>query len=112
MGAKLKIFLSHNSADKPAVEALALRLREAKDDSGQHDLDPWLDQWHLIPGVPWQKDFEDIIATCDVCAICIGPNGLGAWHHEAMRALINRRVGEPHGQFRVIPVLLPGAERD
>ena len=105
MAGKLKIFLSHNSADKPAVEALALRLRQ------EGDVEPWLDKWNLIPGAPWQEELERAIVGCDVCLICIGPNGLGAWHHEEMRALINRRVSDRQQQFRVIPVLLPGAER-
>lgn len=39
------VFLSHNSADKLAVQALADRLRAA-------GLAPFLDTWHLIPGDP------------------------------------------------------------
>ncbi|MEO6567770.1 MAG: toll/interleukin-1 receptor domain-containing protein [Opitutaceae bacterium] len=34
------VFLSHNSADKPAVEMLARKLR----DSG---INRWFDKWHL-----------------------------------------------------------------
>ena len=49
---KRKVFLSHNSADKPAVEALALRLRQ------ETDIEPWLDKWNLIPGQPWQEELE------------------------------------------------------
>jgi hypothetical protein len=37
------VFLSHNSADKPAVEELARRL---EDEAG---LRPFLDRWHLAP---------------------------------------------------------------
>ena len=44
------VFLSHNNADKAAVEALARRL---EDEAG---LRPFLDRWHLIPGDPWQED--------------------------------------------------------
>jgi hypothetical protein len=45
---KFDVFLSHNSADKPAVEELARRLvREG--------IQPWLDTWNLIPGEPWQE---------------------------------------------------------
>jgi hypothetical protein len=43
--------------------------------------------------------------------VCIGPGGLGAWQHEEMLAAIDRRVGGSRGEFRVIPVLLPGADR-
>jgi TIR domain/Leucine rich repeat len=95
---RFQLFLSHNSADKPAVEALAGRLRAA-------GIEPWLDVWHLIPGDPWQP-----------AAVCVGPGGLGPWQHEEMRVAIGRRVDTGRGagpadRFRVIPVLLPGAER-
>jgi hypothetical protein len=36
------VFLSHNSADKPAVEELARRLVK-------ESIQPWLDTWNLIP---------------------------------------------------------------
>lgn len=98
------VFLSHNSADKPAIEALAFRLRAA-------GIDPWLDKWNLIPGNPWQADIEQALEQCKNCVVFIGLSGMGPWHHEEMRALINRRVAEKNG-FRVVPVLLPGAKRD
>jgi hypothetical protein len=37
------VFLSHNSADKAAVEILARRLRE------EAGLNPFLDMWNLVP---------------------------------------------------------------
>ena len=48
------VFLAHNSADKPAVETIAMRLREA----GLH---PFLDKWHLTPGMPWQTELEEAL---------------------------------------------------
>ena len=54
---------------------------------------------------------EQALADCATCAVFIGPGGLGPWQNEEMRAAIARRVGEREGQFRVIPVLLPGMER-
>jgi hypothetical protein len=44
MTATYDVFLSHNSADKPAVELVALRLR---DEAGVR---PFLDKWALVPG--------------------------------------------------------------
>jgi hypothetical protein len=57
MPARFQVFLSHNSADKPAVEDLAHRLRK-------EGLEPWLDKWHLIPGDPWQPALEDALQQC------------------------------------------------
>ncbi len=102
--AAFHVFLSHNSADKPAVEELAFRLRK-------EGVEPWLDKWNLIPGAPWQPAIEDALEDCATCAVFVGPSGLGPWQNEEMRAAIDRRVSRKDG-FRVIPVLLPGGQRE
>ncbi|MCY2991887.1 MAG: SUMF1/EgtB/PvdO family nonheme iron enzyme [Planctomycetota bacterium] len=105
-GLAFDVFLSHNSADKPAVEELATRLKAA-------GLEPWLDKWNLVPGDAWQPALEEALRDSATCAVFVGPSGFGAWQHEEMRAAINRRVTsrQKEERFRVIPVLLPGAVR-
>lgn len=98
------VFLSHNSNDKPAVEALARKLIEA-------NIKPWLDKWNLIPGAIWQAEIEEVLENCLSCAVFLGPKGTGPWQMEEMRAAINRRVTQSKGSFRVIPVLLPGGKK-
>jgi hypothetical protein len=98
------VFLSHSSADKPAVEELARRL-------AREGIQAWFDKWNLIPGAPWQPAIEQALAQSDTCAVFIGPGGLGPWQNEEMRAAIARHVGDCDKHFRVIPVLLPAAER-
>jgi hypothetical protein len=98
------VFLSHSSADKAAVEALARRLV-------QGGLQPWLDKWNLIPGEPWQEAIEEALECCATCAVFIGPTGTGPWQNAEMRAAIDQRVSGSEARFRVIPVLLPDAER-
>ena len=39
----MRVFISHSSKDKPAVEALALALRE-------RGIETWLDKWMIGPG--------------------------------------------------------------
>jgi TIR domain len=39
----VRVFISHSSKDKPAVEALAVALRE-------RGIDPWLDKWEIGAG--------------------------------------------------------------
>ena len=95
------VFLSHNSADKPAVKAVADRLREA-------GLDPFLDIWHLIPGTPWQEGIEEALAASATAAVFVGPSGISPWHNEEMRDALDRAV-RSRDDYRVIPVLLPGA---
>src|SRR4029077_11389269 len=98
------VFLSHSSADKPAVEELARRL-------AKEGIQAWLDKWNLIPGDPWQPALEKALADSETCAVFVGPSGFGPWQNEEMRAAIDRRVSDSKRRFRVIPVLLPGAER-
>jgi WD40 repeat protein len=96
------VFLSHATPDKPVVEELARLLT-------LHGLRPWLDKWDLVPGEPWQEAIEKALAECPACAVCIGASGFGGWQTEEMNAAIQLQVGKKRG--RVIPVLLPGAER-
>jgi formylglycine-generating enzyme required for sulfatase activity len=98
------VFLSHSSADKPAVEELACRL-------AKEGIQAWLDKWNLIPGDPWQAALEKALAESETCAVFVGPSGFGSWQNEEMRAAIDQRVRDSGRRFRVIPVLLPGAER-
>ncbi len=92
------VFLSHASADKPAVEHLARKLRE-------EGIEPFLDKWHLIPGEPWQEALEEALDQSRTCAVFLG-KALGPWQNEEMRSALESRVSD--GTFRVIPVLLPG----
>jgi tetratricopeptide (TPR) repeat protein len=96
------VFLSHNSQDKPQVEALAHRL-------GKRGLIPFLDRWCLVPGEPWQEAIEEALRASASCAVFLGPGDISPWHNEEMRAALDRQARER--VFRVIPVLLPGATR-
>src|SRR6476646_2344720 len=95
------IFLSHASADKPAVEHLARKLREEV-------LEPFLDKWHLIPGEPWQEALEEALDQSRTCAVFIGKE-LGPWQNKEMRSALETQV--QNRSFRVIPVLLPGGRK-
>jgi WD40 repeat protein len=95
------VFLSHNSDDKPAVLEIARRLQATA------GIRPFIDAWHLIPGAPWQEALEAAIDASATCAVFLGPKGFGSWENEEMRAALSRRVSE--AEYRVIPVLLPGA---
>ena len=94
------VFLSHAGADKPEVERLATKLREA-------DVEPFLDKWHLIPGKPWQEALEEALDESRTCAVFLG-KVLGPWQNEEMRSALADRVRDR--SIRVIPVLLPGGK--
>jgi formylglycine-generating enzyme required for sulfatase activity len=100
---KPDVFLSYNLEDHSAVEILAHRLREA-------GIEPWMDFKNLIPG----QDFMDVIKValdqCRICLVCIGARGVKPWHNSEIQSAIYNRINE--GDFNVIPVLLPGANRE
>src|SRR5262249_26994001 len=91
--------LSHRGVDKALVEALAIRLTA-------EGLKPFLDQWHLVPGEPWEEALEDALDQSATCAVFIGPGGLGPWENEEMRSALDARTRDK--TLRVIPVILPG----
>lgn len=40
----------------------------------------------------------------------LGPSGVSSWHNEELRVALDRRARDRTRRFRVIPVLLPGAD--
>jgi hypothetical protein len=93
------VFLCHNVADKPAVLEIAGQLMA-------HGILPWLDQWELRPGLPWQRVLEEQISSIRTAAVFVGSEGIGPWQRQELDGFLrefNQR-GCP-----VIPVMLPGA---
>ncbi len=90
------VFLCCNSADKPAVRELGKKLKKM-------DISPWLDEWELRPGLPWQKALEKQIKNIRAAAVFVGKNGIGPWQDMEQAAFIRQFVkrGCP-----VIPVIL------
>lgn len=93
------VFLSHNGKDKPAVEQLARRLKEAA-------ITSWLDKWELIAGDRFQDQLAAGLRASHACAYFIGPAGEGNWAREELDLARSRSVKD-HG-FRLFSVLLPG----
>ncbi len=90
------VFLCHNSADKEAVKAIGREL-------SARGLRPWLDEWELRPGLPWQRQLERQIKTIRAAAVLVGESGLGPWQSEELESFLQEfvRRGCP-----VIPVIL------
>jgi formylglycine-generating enzyme required for sulfatase activity len=103
----LKLFLSYNRLDNPAVECLAQALRD-------RGLSLFKDDWYLSPGDYWPSALERRLADCTAVAVVIGPAGLGPWQQREVYAAIDREVREHaagQSDFRVIPVLLDEGSR-
>ena len=66
------MFLCYNSSDKAAVKQIAQQLQV-------HGIVPWLDEWELPPGQPWQPLLEQQIAGIKSAAVFVGADGVGPW---------------------------------
>jgi len=98
MASKYDIFLSHNSRDKPVVERIATKLKQA-------GLEPWLDKWCLTPGGKWQEELAAGLRASSACAFCVGPNAVGDWASEELNVALDRAAKDR--SFRLFLVLLP-----
>jgi len=93
------VFLCHNIADKPAVKEIGLRLMD-------EGIVPWLDEWELRPGVPWQRLLEEQISKIKSAAVFVGREGIGPWQRQELDGFLREFAKR---NCPVIPVLLPGA---
>lgn len=93
------VFLCHNSEDKNAVKNMGKKLQKL-------GIRPWLDEWALRPGLPWQDILEQEIRRIKSAAVFVGGNGIGPWQRKELNAFLREFVerGCP-----VIPVLLSNA---
>ena len=76
------VFLCHHTADKPEVKEIAERLKE-------RGLRPWLDEWELVPGRPWQRSLEEQIQRIRSAAVFIGEDGFGPWQNLELEASLS-----------------------
>ena len=90
------VFLCHNSQDKPEVKRIAHLLKD-------RGIRPWLDEWQLRPGLPWQEALERQIPQIKAAAVFVGGSGIGPWQLREIDAFLREfvRRGCP-----VIPVVM------
>jgi len=93
------VFLCHNWADKPAVKKIAQSLIA-------RGIVPWLDEWELPPGRPWQPLLEQQIANIRSAAVFVGSAGIGPWQEQEINGFLRQFVRRSNP---VIPVLLENA---
>lgn len=95
------VFLCHNSDDKPAIKIIGEKLKEL-------GILPWLDEWELRPGLPWQRALDEQITNIRAAAVFIGKNGIGPWQDAELDAFLRQFVKR---ECPVIPVLLPDCDQ-
>lgn len=93
----VKIFLCHNSQDKPAVR----RLKDRLDAIG---VQTWMDECELVGGIRWQTELGKALTNAPAVAICFGPNDVGPWQGDEIEIIVQER--KKSGAV-VIPLILP-----
>src|SRR5258708_37601453 len=96
------VFLCHNSINKMEIKKIGEKLKE-------HGILPWLDEWELRPGMPWQRLLEQQIGQIKSAAVFVGRDGIGPWQSMELDAFLREFVNRP---CPVIPVLLPNAPKE
>src|ERR1700744_3851404 len=81
------VFLCHNNRDKPQVKQIGRNLQNL-------GILPWLDEWELRPGLPWQDALEKQIDGVSSAAVFVGSEGVGPWQHQELAAFLRKFVDQ------------------
>ncbi len=93
------VFLCHHNVDKAEVKKIGQQLKT-------QGILPWLDEWELQPGLPWQRLLERQIGQIKSAAVFVGKDGIGPWELMELEAFLREFV---HRGCPVIPVILSDA---
>jgi small GTP-binding protein len=101
--ADFDLFVSYDSSDWPAVEAIAGEMRK-------FGLLPWLSNIHMPPGRKWQEVLVESIQRVNTGVIFLGRRGLSDWQGYEQRFMVDENAHRP--DFRILPVVLPDVPAD
>ncbi len=96
------VFLCYHGIDNTFVKHIGEQLKG-------RGLLPWLGEWELRPGFPWQRLLEDQIENIKTVAVFVGANGIGPWQHIEIDAFLREFVRR---NCPVIPVILADAPKE
>jgi hypothetical protein len=103
-GARLRTFLCHSSADKPAVRLLYERLRA-------EGIEPWLDVKNLLPGQDWDLEIRRAVHDSHVVLVCLSNQSTRAGYlQKEIKFVLDRADEQPEGIIFLIPLKLEECE--
>jgi hypothetical protein len=102
---RLKAFLCHSSADKPAVRQLYERL-QAK------GIEPWLDVKNILPGQDWDLEIRRAVRDSHVVLVCLSNQSTtrAGYLQKEIKFVLDRADEQPEGTIFVIPLKLEECE--
>lgn len=94
----MKLFMSHNHADKPVVRQLSSQLQLA-------GADVWLDEWTLRPGDSIPLKINEGLGSMDSIVICWSANAAASrWVQTEFASGLTKSLADE--SIRVVPVRL------
>jgi len=98
----MKVFVSHNKADKATARALATLLVE-------QGIDVWFDEWEIEPGQSIVGGIEEGLTRSNVFVLVWSGNAQKSnWVGAELRAFIRKRIDD--AGLRIIPLMADGTE--
>ena len=92
-----KAFLSHQSKDKPFVEALGAFLR-------LNGVDVFIDAWDIFGGDSIPREIEEALDSCDLFLYVLSPAAAESkWVQAEYHAYLYRKLNDQ--RLRIIPIL-------
>ena len=104
-GERLRIFLCHDSADKPAVRDLYRRLQA-------DGFAPWLDEEDLLGGQVWEDEIPEAVRSSHVVLVCLSNNAINkaGFIQKEIRYVLDVADEQPEGTIFLIPLKLEECE--
>jgi proteasome lid subunit RPN8/RPN11 len=102
---RLRIFLCHASADKPAV-------RDLHDQLQKEGFDPWLDEENLLAGQDWDQEITKAVRKSDIVIICLSQTSItkAGYIQKEIRFALDVADEQPEGTIFLIPLKLEECE--
>ena len=94
----MKVFISHNKADRVTARMLAIALVE-------QGVDVWFDEWEIRPGDSITGGIEAGISDADVFVLVWSKSASKSnWVDTELRAILRRRVDD--ATLKIVPVII------
>ena len=99
--ARLKVFLCHAHADKPAVENYCQKLEAL-------DVEPWLDKKSLLPGQDWNLEIRKALRASHVVIVFLSQASVegAGFRNKEIKLALDVYDEQPEGTIFLIPARL------
>ena len=99
---KLRIFLCYAPPDKGIIQELFERLNE------ERWIEPWMDEEKLLPGMDWNTEVQNAVASADAMIVAISKNAIleNKFVHPQLKFVLNHALENSNRPVFIIPLRL------